>query len=175
MRLVPLWALRPGMKVARRVYDSKGFLLLNVGVSLEKEYIQSLKRIGIRAIYIDDPLIPDVDIEDVILEETRQKALKLVRDTVYAIKESPSQISTKFITFNKDLSTVLDDIVSQLLVNRNLTVNLADIRSTDDYTLPIRLTWRCSPLSPPFPGVSSEPQDLGLGAFLHDLGKRCCP
>jgi|LSQX01.1.fsa_nt_gb HD-GYP domain-containing protein (c-di-GMP phosphodiesterase class II) len=177
MRLIPLWALRPGMKVARRVYDSKGFLLLNVGVTLEREYIQSLKRIGIRAIYVEDPLIPDVDIEDVILEETRQKALKLVRDMMSTIKEASEQNPTKFINFNREFSKVLDDIISQLLVNRNLTVNLADIRSTDDYTFAHSVNVAVLSLITAISmGLSKRDLiNLGLGSFLHDLGKTLLP
>ena len=177
MRLIPLWALRPGMKVARRVYDAQGFLLLNVGVTLEKEYIQSLKRIGIRAIYIEDPLIPDVDIEDVILEETRQKALKLVRDTVHNVSETQVQKTSQIFSFNKKLSSVLDDIVAQLLVNRNLTVNLADIRSTDDYTFAHSVNVAIlSIITAISMNVSKRDlMNIGLGAFLHDLGKTLLP
>ena len=31
----PVWALKPGMEVARQVYDANGHLLLNAGVRLE--------------------------------------------------------------------------------------------------------------------------------------------
>ncbi|MEW5785204.1 MAG: HD-GYP domain-containing protein [Bacillota bacterium] len=177
MRLIPLWALRPGMKVARRVYDSQGFLLLNVGVTLEKEYIQSLKRLGIRAIYIDDPLIPDVDIEDVILEETRQKALLLIRESVHSIKDEQPHKVGHLINYSKGLSAVLDDIVSQLLVNRNLTVNLSDIRSTDDYTFAHSVNVAVLSI---ITAISMDIAkrdliNLGLGAFLHDLGKTLLP
>lgn len=177
MRLIALWALRPGMVVARRVYDAHGFLLLNAGVALEKEYIQSLKRIGLRSIYIDDSLIPDVVIEDVILEETRQKALKLVRDSLRDLKQARSRKIGAVLSMNKKFSGVLDDIVSQLLVNRNLTVNLTDIRSTDDYTFAHSVN--VAVLSMIIAISMGKPRtdliNLGLGAFLHDIGKTLLP
>ncbi|MBS3943558.1 MAG: HD-GYP domain-containing protein [Dethiobacter sp.] len=177
MRLIALWALRPGMVVARRVYDAHGYLLLNAGVVLEKEYIQGLKRIGLRSIYIDDPLIPDVVIEDVILEETRQKALKLVRDSLRVIKQARSRKIGSLLSMNKEFGAVLDDIVSQLLVNRNLTVNLTDIRSTDDYTFAHSVN--VAVLSMIIAISMGKPRidliNLGLGAFLHDIGKTLLP
>lgn len=177
MRLIALWALRPGMVVGRRVYDAHGFLLLNAGVALEKEYIQSLKRIGLRAIYIDDPLIPDVVIEDVILEETRQKALKLVRDSLRDLKQARSRKIGAVLSMNKEFSVLLDDIVSQLLVNRNLTVNLADIRSTDEHTFVHSVN--VAVLSIVIAISMGKPRtdliNLGLGAFLHDIGKTLFP
>lgn len=177
MRLIPLWALKPGMVVGRRVYDAQGFLLLNVGIVLEKEYIQSLKRIGIRAIYIDDPLIPDVMIEDVVLEETRQKALRLVRMSLHDIKEAQPKTISASISFSKELSEVLEDIAAQLLVNRNLMVNLTDIRSTDDYTFAhsvnVAVLSMIIAISMGIP--RRDLTNLGLGAFLHDIGKTLLP
>jgi len=177
MRLISVWALRPGMKVARRVYDAQGHLLLNLGVRLEMEYIQRLKKMGIRAVYIEDSLIPDVDIEDVILEETRQKAIGLVHRALHELKETQGCKFSRLYTVKSEMAAVLDDIVAQLLDNRNLTVNLSDIRSTDNYTFAhsvnVAVLSIITALSMNLP--KGDLKKLGLGSILHDLGKILLP
>ncbi len=177
MRLVPVWALRPGMRVAKKITGSGGAVLLNAGVKLEMEYIQRLKKLNIRGVYVHDNLIPDIYVEDVILDETREKAVSLVKDTLTGIKNQENKKYTHFISVKKELSNLLDDIVGQLLSNKNLTVNLSDIRYTDDYTFGHSVNVAVLSI---MTGISlgmsrSALKDIGLGAFLHDLGKVVVP
>ena len=53
------------MKVGRTIYSSRGEALLKTGVILTAGYIKRLIKLGIPFIYIDDGLLPDVDINDV--------------------------------------------------------------------------------------------------------------
>ncbi len=177
MRLVPVWALRPGMEVARKVNYGEGAPLLNTGVKLQMEYIQKLKKLDIRAVYIHDDLIPDVEMEDVILEETREKAINLVRSTLSGIKDSSHTKYSRLLAVKQELSNVLDDIISQLLANKGLTVNLSDIRYTDDYTFSHSVNVAVfSIMTAMSMGLGkSDLKNLGLGAFLHDLGKVVIP
>lgn len=177
MRLVPVWALRPGMEVARKVSCNNGAPLLNAGVKLEMEYIQKLKKLNVRAVYIHDNLIPDVVVEDVILDETREKAINMVRSTLTALKEHQRPRLSKLVTAKQELTNVLDDIINQLLSNKNLTVNLSDIRYTDDYTFSHSVNVAVLAI---MTGISlgmnkTELKNMGIGAFLHDLGKVVVP
>ncbi len=177
MRLVPVWALRPGMTVAKKVSSGEGAALLNAGVKLEMEYIQQLKKLNIRGVYVHDNLIPDIEVEDVILDETREKAVSLVKDTLTGIKGQSDKKYTQFISVKKELSNLLDDIVGQLLSNKNLTVNLSDIRYTDNYTFSHSVNVAVLAI---MTGISlgmgkSALKNMGLGAFLHDLGKVVVP
>lgn len=178
MRLVPVWALKPGMEVAKRISSGSGAPLLTAGVKLQMEYIQQLKKLNIRAIYVQDDLIPDIEIEDVILEETREKAIDLVRKTLTGLKEEDNPAGfARLVNIKKELSQVLDDIISQLLSNTNLTVNLSDIRYTDDYTFShsvnVAVLGVMTAIS--LGMKKSELKKMGLGAFLHDLGKVLVP
>ena len=134
MRKVPVWALEPGMKIARPIYDARGTLLLNSGLEVKNEYIDHLQMLGIPAIYIEDRVIPDVEIEDVILDETRQKAKKMIHDFVLEAKKQPEKSIPQLVYAHQGIKNVLQEIVDQLLANPNLIINLADIRSADDYT-----------------------------------------
>lgn len=177
MRKVPVWALRPGMEVARRVFDSNGFLLLNIGVKLEWEYIQRLKLHNISAIYIVDNLIPDVFVEDVILDETRQQATRLIRKITLEASRVQKNGKPQVIVHKKELQHVLQDIISQLLGNRHMAINLADIRGTDGYTFAhsVNVAVLAIITAAAMGLPNSDLFKIGQGALLHDLGKIIVP
>jgi len=173
MRKIPITLLKPGMKVGRPVYDSMGFLLLNSGVILKQEYIKKLHQLSISSIYIQDERIPDVEIEDIILDETRQEAAGLVKNILDDFGKEPKKAFNSLLIAKKKLSNILDDIISQLLHNPNLIINLSDIRLADNYTFShsvnVAVLAVTTAISLGLP--RSDLQKLGIGAFLHDLGK----
>lgn len=176
MRKVPVWALKPGMEVARQVYDANGHLLLNAGVRLEIEYIQSLKKLNIPAVYVVNPLIPDIKVEDVILCDTRHKAMRLAQKIITANLNAPQKTRfsvSRLFAFKKELNEVVDEIINQLLACRELVINLCDIRTVDNYTFAHSANVAVlSVMSATVMGFSrSELKTVGLGSFLHDLGK----
>ncbi len=165
------------MKVAKKISRGAGAPLLNAGVILQMEYIQQLKKLNISAIYIHDRFIPDVEIEDVILDETRDKAINIVRDTLVGMKNQERTSLKKLMSAQKELTDILDDIISQLLDNKNLTINLSDIRYTDDYTFSHSVNVAVLSI---MTGIAmglkkQELKSIGMGAFLHDLGKVVVP
>ena len=173
MRKVPVKFLKPGMKVGRPVYDSMGFLLLNSGVSLKQEYINKLRDLQIASLYIQDERIPDIEIEDVILDETRQEAACLIKNILDDMGKESKKPLNSLLVAKKKLNNVLDDIISQLLNNPNLIINLSDIRLADNYTFShsvnVAVLAITTAISLGLP--RSNLQKLGMGAILHDLGK----
>lgn len=162
------------MRIARPVYDSRGALLLNSGVEIKKEYIHSLQIIGVPAVYIVDNIIPDVEIEDIILDKTRQKAKRLISGIAREAKSHAGRKSVpRLILENKGIENVLNEIIEQLLTNHNLIINLADIRTADSYTFAHSVNVAVMAI---LTGISLQvPRSrlpcIGLGALLHDLGK----
>lgn len=168
--------LRPGMKVGKALYSARGELLLNAGTILTAKNIERLKRLQVPALYIDDGFLPDVTVEDVIAEETRVQAMVQVRELLEEQRETRGSSSFgagRAILRVKRITATVENIIDQLLANRHLMVNLADIRSLDDYTF-----GHCvnvcvlSIMTGITLGYERERLlRLGLGAILHDLGK----
>lgn len=155
-----------------------GAPLLKAGIVLQDKYIKQLKKLNVSAVYIHDKLIPDVVIEDVILEETRERAVHQVRTALNELNQADGKISIKkMLMVKKDLSAVVDDIVSQLLSNPNLTVNLSDIRSADNYTFShsVNVAILSTMTAIALGCKKKELKNIGLGVFLHDLGKIMIP
>jgi putative nucleotidyltransferase with HDIG domain len=177
MRMIPVRFLRAGMRTGRRVYDSQGSLLLNSGITLTDKYIRQLKKLGIESLYIENELAPDLIIEDVIEGETRRLAQKTVQKAYNVFKEDPELKQPSLVIVEKEFASVLDTIIDELLKARELTVDLSDIRTTDDYTFSHSVNVAVLSITAGLSlGLSrTELKEMGVGAFLHDIGKTLTP
>lgn len=173
MRRVSIDNLKPGMRVGRAVRNSNGQVLLNVGVILNEKYIKRLVLLGIPALYIEDDFLPDINIDDVISEQTRFKAISQVKNLLQAHTKSLGGSRHD----NANINSTVNEIIDQLLTNTHLIVNLIDIRTMDDYIFAHSVNVCVLAL---MTGVSlgyERPKlvHLGMGALLHDIGKIYVP
>lgn len=173
MRRVSLVNVKPGMKVGRSVRSGNGQVLLNTGVILNDRYIARLRSLGIPSLYIDDGFLPDIQVDDVIPEEIRIKAVKQVKNLLKAHAKS---LGDNVKESEKVYSTI-SEIIDQLLNNHNLMVELVDIRSMDDYVFAHSVNVCVLAL---MTGISlgyERPKlfHLGMGSLLHDIGKVLVP
>lgn len=174
MRRVPTDSLRPGMRVGHSIYNSRGETLIGRDVVLNRKYIDSLKRLGIPALYIIDESLPDFYIEDVISEKSRVEAVKLARNILQGRSTTKSRLESALINESRE---IISDIIEQLLENSYLMVNLIDIRSTDDYLFGHSVNVCVLSL---ITGISlgydrNSLMSLGMGSLMHDLGKTLIP
>jgi putative nucleotidyltransferase with HDIG domain len=174
---MPVYSLKPGMILAKEVLCNNGFRLLNTGMELKEKYIRNLIKLGIPAVYIDDNLIPDIIIEDVIADETRLEAQNLVRNILENAGKKSEINSSNLLFLTKQATRALDDIIVQLMNNPNLIVNLADIRTADNYTFSHCVNVAVLSIAT---GISmgysyADLKRIGLGTLLHDLGKTKIP
>jgi len=164
------------MIVARTVYSDDGFVLLSAGSVIKQRYIFQLEKFNVTAIYVEDSLIPDIEVEDVISEKTRIEAIKTVKEMLVTIKREAN--SGRFLLVNsKKLAKTIQNIIKDILSNKSLMVNLIDIRSTDSYTFGHSVNVAVlSILTGVAMGLSdSSLYQLGIGAILHDVGKVLIP
>lgn len=178
MRKVSTKKLVPGLNLAMPVYDNNGFIWLNRGVELTIDYIRTLERLKIPAVYIEDPLIPDVEVGDVVQDETRQQANRMVKNVMENIHNVPEKALPGVLAAKtKELDNLLIDITDQLLSNPKLVVNLTDIRTTDNYTfyhsVNVAILSIITARSMGF--KTYQLRKVGMGALLHDLGKTKIP
>jgi len=174
VRRVAITSLLSGMKVGHNIYNSRGETLISRGVILNKRYIDSLKKLGIPALYIIDDSLPDFFVQDVIDERSRVAAIKLTRSILNGQNTSESPLDKAVVS---DSKKVVNDIIDQLLDNPSLMVNLVDIRSIDDYLFGHSVNVCVLSL---VTGVSlgydkTKLMNLGMGALMHDMGKTLVP
>ncbi|QZY56029.1 HD-GYP domain-containing protein [Crassaminicella profunda] len=162
--------LKPGMILAKTINGSDGQVLLNAGVILKESYIEKLRQIGISSLYIDTKETSDIVIEDVICEQNRFEAKNIIRETMKDVYMGRS-IQTKEVF--EAVSNILDD----LLGNKDIMLNLSDIKAVDDYTFAHSVNVCVLSL---ITGITmgynrDKLEKLGIGAVLHDIGKIAIP
>lgn len=176
MRKLTIDKLKPGMKVARSVYSSDGYTLLAAGVVLKERYIKQLKFFDIPAIYVEDNLLPDAEVEDIISEKTRIEAIVTVKEMMTNVRKQVRS-GKRFLLPGPKLMETVEDIVKDLLERKKLIVNLSDIRSTDSYTFAHSVNVCVLAV---LTGIAlnfskSQLLHLGMGALMHDVGKIIVP
>ncbi|MDF2722594.1 MAG: histidine kinase [Paenibacillus sp.] len=178
MRLVPIGLCRPGMRLAKKVFNEEGCVLLAEHVELTQGMIQRLGNYGIAHLYIDDPRTDDIVVLDPISEETRRLALTTIRSNFKRIMMETTQrraVNQPFLgkAFKEALTAIIDD----LSVNTSAMIMLSDMNITDLYlyqhSLNVCIYATMLGLAEGF--SPNELSVLGLGALLHDIGKTKVP
>lgn len=156
--------------LARALQTSNGTVLLSQGIRLKRSYISKLKELGIDYIYVEDEISEGIEIKDYIDERTREYSKKEVR-----------RVLEKFSTSGKieldAIAQVALNIIDDILLNKEVLVNISDIRREDEYTYSHSVNvCTLSVLTAIKRGYTVErAKDLAIGALLHDLGKVLIP
>lgn len=166
MRRISIENVTPGMKLARTIYTGDGLPLLSQGVELTQIFIDRLKLINILDVYIDDEISKGIEIQDIISDSTRNKA----KVTVHEIMNH----SKKKLRFNSEKAKlIVSEIIDDLMSVRNITINLSDIKTKDNYTYEhsVNVCVLSLVAGIKFGLNQLKLRDLGVGALLHDIGK----
>lgn len=169
MRIVDINHIKPGMILARPVFHPiDGKLLLHQNVKLQEQYIKRLKELQYTHLYIQDldDTDADLDILEPVKQETKIKAIRVLRETLEAYEKNQE-------TGLGQLREVVAEMIDQIYENKEVVYNMIDIRSYDNYTYAhsvnvctLALIMGC--------WMNLTRQDLeilGIGALLHDVGK----
>lgn len=170
MRLLSIDNAKSGMTVARNIYTSDGGILLGKGKILNEEYIIRLRQWGISSLYIEDDIIGEIEIDEIVKEQTKIETIKVTKDAMNDIRNGKMMNSDK-------VRQAVNNIMEELIQNRNVIVNLVDIRAMNDYTFGhsvevcILALLTGIDMGFDFPKL----KQLGQGALLHDVGKVLLP
>ncbi|QUH20757.1 HD-GYP domain-containing protein [Alkaliphilus sp. B6464] len=177
MRLVPIEYAREGNFLAQSLFNDNGQILLSKGVMLNNRLILKIKEAGFLYIYINDNKNEEV-INDVIKPEIRQKAIASIKK-IYSDIEQENGISSqkRFDYTVTDLKNVIEGIVDDMFAEKEIMIQLVDIRNLDNYTYSHSVNVAILSL---VIGISyglnkNDLYDLTLGALLHDIGKMFIP
>ncbi len=176
MRKISLDSVQPGMVLGKTIFGGAGQVLLKAGAEIKPQYPVYLERLGINYIYIMDSRMEDVEIHDIIREETRQEARSLVRDVMKNIQSPNSNKKGINIKEKKVLKTVTR-IVEELLENKEVISQLADIRTRDDYLFShsVNSCILATLVGRKMNYNTSSLKQLATGTLLHDLGMVAVP
>ncbi|WP_159882924.1 HD-GYP domain-containing protein [Paenibacillus puerhi] len=174
MRLLSTSSCQAGMRLGKSIFSEDGIVLLNVGVELTDALIRRLLHFGIDYVYIADPATDDVQVEDLISEETRAHAIQEVRTHFRAFIEnnSASKISKGHVlgrAFSNVMKMIIDDLQDNkpgtliMLMNMNVMNNYLYQHSLN-VCIYVTMLGMVNGYS------RDQLTTIGLGALLHDIG-----
>ena len=130
MRFIPTFCLKEGMLLAKNLYNENGNLLLKKCLNIKKEYIEKIVDLGVQGIYIEDDISRDIKIENAISDELRLKSVQGIKNMFINIEKNKDNSKSDI----NQVGALVENIVDDLLDNKNLMVNVIDIKLFDDYT-----------------------------------------
>jgi len=176
MRRISLEQIQPGMVAAKTVYGSRGQVLLNSGADVKPHYARYLRALGIYHLYVYDSRLEGVEVDDVVTEKTRMEARNLVRQVMNKA-ESGRPDNKSILLEDKSMINTVEQIVDELLSNRDVVVNLLDVRALEEYTFAHSVnTCLLSTLAAiKMQYTTKQVKNIALGSLLHDLGNTAIP
>lgn len=166
MKYVHLDSVESGQYLGRTIYASNGAILLSENVQLTVFMINTLNRIGVTMVYIKDPNLEDVEIPEILSEETKQLVMTQMGQTFASI-QSGKDFNSRSVSMS--INTLLDEIMK----NRDVLVQLNDIRTQDNqmYIHAMNVCMMAVLIGMNMGMNASQLKDLAMGALLHDIGK----
>jgi HD-GYP domain-containing protein (c-di-GMP phosphodiesterase class II) len=173
--------LKSGMILGETIFDSSGNTLLSDGIILRQAYIDKIKELGYVSVQIqvDAPAVEEgasqnadnqetgTGERDVIIRRTREEASVLVRECMENIASSTEVDADK-------LYLVVNTIIEEVFSNEDITFNLSNLRSIDEYVFQHSVNvCVMAIICGIYMGFNKvRLVELGIGALLHDVGKR---
>lgn len=157
-------------KLARTIYTTSNNVLLSQGVQVKRSYINKLLEIGIEYIYVEDALSQGVEYNDIIEEKTREESKLIVKRVL------ETYLAQNILELEK-LSNAVNNILDEILNNRDILVSITDIRRKDEYlyahsvnvcVLSVLISFKMN-------FNKTRVKDIAIGALLHDFGKVLIP
>ncbi len=173
MRLLPIQMCQAGMRLGKKIYSDEGLVLLNEDVELTDKLITKLKRYGIDYIYTKDPRTDDIEIKDLISDETRIFAVKEIRTSFRRLMDDPERKTTNQHHLGKQFRNLMTIIIEDMSKNDDAMIMLNQMHQTDHYLYQHSLNVCVYSTMLGIASGYSEDQLMvfGLGALLHDIGK----
>lgn len=166
MRHVHLDFVDGGQVLGKSIYSQDGRTLLQSGVLLTPSMLNTLRRIGVTMIYIQDKEFEDVKTEDVVSDETRREAIVSVSDIKQSVQEG-KDFDSKSV--GKSITSIIDDI----LRNKDILLSLTDIRTSDNHMFihSLNVCIMSTIIGVNMGFNSTQLKELAMGALMHDIGK----
>jgi HD-GYP domain len=175
MRFVPSSGLKPGMIIGRELYGYNNELMLAKGTILSPIEINRIKILKYQGVYIVDQYSENLIVDSGISEHLRNKAVKTLKSVFNNIG------TDRDFNFKKDVlagaMSVTGEIVQEITTNKNVSVNMIDLKVFDDYTYyhSVNVAVISVILGYAIGLHRNDLYKLGLGTLLHDIGKVFVP
>lgn len=170
--------LKPGMILARDInlYSGDNFstILLTANQVLNNLYINKIIYHDIAGAYIHSDAFNDINVGSGIDKKLEAKSLLEIKNVYHKFKSTMGKIDYSTV---KQISSIVDKLISDILLKEDLSNNLIEFKSYDDYTYQHCLNVAVLSISTGISlGLSEyELHEIGMCGLLHDIGKMLIP
>lgn len=178
MRLIPLQALQADMIIGRTIWNDARRPLIQKGTQVSLRMITRLEQLNVPYVYIDDSLSKGIEIEETISLETRTRAIANIESTFSAVRGAEGKnIAYILDKQTKQLTTIVDDLISTIMQDKELLMVLSDAFIYDEYLYQhsFQVTLYSIAIAKKMKFNEADIRTIGLGAMLHDIGKITIP
>ncbi len=181
MKRIPkgIETLKSGMILGETIFDSSGNTLLSDGIILRQAYIDKIRELGYVSVHIQADAEKSVEEKltgqtvnveaekDMIVRSTREEAAHLVGECMANISSNAEVDADK-------LYLVVNTIIDEIFSNEDITFSLSNLRSIDEYVFQHSVNvCVMAIICGIYMGFNKvRLVELGIGALLHDVGKR---
>lgn len=170
MRFVKTDDLKPGMRLAKPIYNKNGVLLYERNTKLNQQGILMITNFGLLGIYILEPAepLPPLSPEDIEFERFQTM-------NVFGLEEDMNRLLKKKRP-NKLLKVANDIIKAYGGLNHKINF-IQNLRSPEDYVYKHSLNTAilCALIAKTRRLSTQEQNDLVIAALVHDIGKMNLP
>ena len=163
------------MVLARDLHGKNNRLLLCHGAALDNAGIRLLNRMGITAIYIHNPDLEDVIVEDVIPPQLRTDCQESLKK---AMQSFQSQAQSRKLSVNtRAVEDTTSEIVDQLMKSRKPVAAMMEIRDWDDrlFSHSVNCAVLATMMARKMKLSDALCQQLAMGMIFHDCGQMFLP
>lgn len=177
MRFAPISCLRDGMVLGKTLYGVNNQVMLTAGSVLTKSYIHKISLLRYNGLYVEDYLSKDLPVVNFISDELKQKTVKGIKGIFIDNTLSQSQSQITKAKNMQETKMLVENIVDEILNNKNLMVNMIDLKVFDEYTFyhSVNVTVLSIVVGVALRLPKEQLYKLGLAALMHDIGKVFIP
>lgn len=155
-----------------------GSVLLGAGVELNERFIERLRGLGIDVVYVEDEWTSDIVPEEVIRDETYQRAFDTIYKTVGSLMDTPAyrgRASTPDL--GRTFRALFGEIIHDLLQRKDIMYSLAQIHVADAYLFQhsVNVAVLAGIMGMAKGYNRNQIEELGVGALLFDIGMTKVP
>lgn len=164
--------VRPGMALARDVYDEDGTIMLSAGTVLTERLISRLEKRQILSVFVRNPCIELPEISDSVKEATRSRARMMVEHAFNSIKKAEQ------FSMSEEEQKIVHKVVEEVTQDPLAVVHMAHInRNSRDimaHSVNVSLLSTATALAMGINNLETL-HELALAALLHDIGLLMIP
>lgn len=192
MRRIPVRNLATGQVLARPIYNERGDVLLNSGVSVSDRFIHLLHARGVVSVLVREQDDEDVEPEDIVSERVRSAALANIQKIFAVASRATAELQGRPVgqvvgalqrngtvapsaadaAMYEDLYRSVESIVDEVLLADTLP-GLNSLKTYDNYTFchSVDVAITALLLGKKLYLSRDQLKALGVGCILHDIGK----